>query len=199
MLQVRVIHGDLRDVDLSEATVVVTYLLPQAMADIAETHLIPLLRRERVCPSGIGETTVEGEPETREYPRVDGHGAQSHGVKSQGPLPAVECSDSTINSTQLGRKYTGSNQILGTCEDSGQNINSPGIAVEATTKDYVQEREEDSGRGVIDDVTEGRTVGRPCRIVCNTWGIPGLVPTKEAAVGMYMGVRLRLFTRDSLT
>lgn len=43
--QVSIVHGDLRDVDLSDATVVVTYLLPQAMEDIAQSHLLPLLRR----------------------------------------------------------------------------------------------------------------------------------------------------------
>eukprot|EP00752_Nemacystus_decipiens_P003534 g3260.t1 len=52
--KVTVVHGDLRDVDLSDATVVVMYLLPEAVAGLAQSHLLPLLRRGRVC-SGKGD------------------------------------------------------------------------------------------------------------------------------------------------
>lgn len=105
------IHGDLREADLSEATVVITYLLPEAMADLAESHLLPLLRR-----NSKAEPTVGG---------------------------------------------VGSSQSLSEAAAAGSRKPS-------------------------------------CRIVCNTWGIPGAVAVKEDGVGLYGGVKLRLFTSDSL-
>ena len=58
----------------------------------------------------------------------------------------------------------------------------------------------------MDEVEEGSVGGRggsarcekPFRIVCNTWGIPGATAVREAGVGMYGGVKLRLFTHESL-
>lgn len=108
------IHGDLREVDLSDATVVITYLLPEAMADLAESHLLPLLR-----------VNSEAEP------------------------------------TSSSAGSVGS-QFLTKVTASGSNNK------------------------------------RGCRIVCNTWGIPGARAVKEEGVGPYEGVKLRLFTSDSL-
>ena len=130
--QVSVIHGDLREVDLSEATVVVMYLLPEAIAEIAQPLLLPLLRR------GGGGHKREGEP----HRTVDT-------VRRSSPHSLLE---------------------------------------------------HGSSEGVVEE--EGATTAphrpRPCRIVCNTWGIPGATAVREAAVGLYGGVVLRLFTHDSL-
>ncbi|CAM9684189.1 unnamed protein product [Discosporangium mesarthrocarpum] len=114
--KVKVVHGDLRDQDLSEATVIVTYLLPAAMEEIADSHLIPLLRR------GGGQEAVGG--------------------------PRQECRES-----------------------AGEG--------------WIRERDNSS-------------INKRCRIVCNTWGIPGARAVKTAGVGEFGQVSLRLFTWESL-
>lgn len=124
--QVSVIQGDLRDVDLSEATVVVIYLLPEAIAEIAEPLLIPLLQRDKEGSNAIS-------PRTRHPP---GHWSD------KGDTAAVAA-------------------------ENGQALES----------------------------NKNRP---PCRIVCNTWGIPGARVVREASVGLYGGVTLRLFTSESL-
>ncbi|CAM9126172.1 unnamed protein product [Choristocarpus tenellus] len=102
--KVTVVQGDLRDQDLSDATVIVTYLLPAAMEELAGTVLIPLLRKG---------------------------------------------------------KEPGSDNRVG-------------------------------GGGVGGDPNRG------CRIICNTWGIPGLKEVKCAEVGKYNQTNLQLYTLESL-
>lgn len=144
--QVSVVHGDLRDVDLSDATVVVMYLLPDAMADIAQSHLLPLLRRGHGTPATTTTTSfpLPGDSETQ---RVEGQTVESEGA-------AV----STRGGEEEGR-------LNGGCGNDGGGV----------------------GGGM-----------KPCRIVCNTWGVPGATAVREAGVGLHGGVNLRLFTHASL-
>lgn len=125
------VHGDLRELDLADATVIVMYLLPEAMAAIAQSHLLPLLRR--------------GDRESRPATPLAGGGNSS--VRNTGD----ELEHRRDNVMPCASKADG-----------------------AAPK------------------------RRPCRIVCNTWGIPGATAVREAGVGLYGGVKLRLFTSDSL-
>lgn len=128
--QVSVIHGDLRDVDLSEATVVVIYLLPDAIAEIAQPLLVPLLQRGKHAR----EESNPISPATRGDAHPPGH------WPDKGAATAAE---------------------KGMASESHKKVS-------------------------------------PCRIVCNTWGIPGARVIREASVGLYGGVTLRLFTSESL-
>ncbi|CAM9773050.1 unnamed protein product [Ectocarpus fasciculatus] len=157
--KVSVVHGDLRDVDLSDATVVVMYLLPDAMADIAQSHLLPLLRRGHGTPATTATSPLPGDSATqrgtagREEAVVEGRTVDSEGA------PGVD------------------NQVVST------------------------ERGNEEGRRRGDGGSDGGGVGgsmKPCRIVCNTWGVPGATAVREAGVGLHGGVKLRLFTHASL-
>lgn len=140
MTQVSVVHGDLRDLDLSDATVLVMYLLPEAMGDIAQSHLLPFLRRGRCAPPRGEATSLAGDEET------------SH-----------DCGDSSAVLPEGGVD-----------EGEGESV---------------------GGRG---RTGSSARCEKPFRIVCNTWGIPGATAVREAGVGMYGGVKLRLFTHESL-
>ncbi len=145
--KVTVVHGDLRDLDLSDATVVVMYLLPDAVAGLVESHLFPLLRRGR--PKPPAETAVPADGEDGSLSR--------QGQEGRGGLAAA-----------------GEDAVL----ESGSAQGASG------------------GGGERRGVVEGGT--KPCRIVCNTWGIPGATAVQEAGVGLHGGVKLRLFTDESL-
>lgn len=138
-------HGDLREVDLSDATVVITYLLPEAMEGLAESHLIPFLRGD-----SVGVATSQDAP--------TGSGDVDRGSR--------------------------------TPEGSGNSASVPlGNTVD------IQSSEND----IADRGSLAPGGGKPSRrIVCNTWGIPRAVAVKEKGVGLYGGVKLRLFTGDSL-
>lgn len=134
-----VIHGDLRDINLSDATVVVMYLLPEAIAGIAQSHLLPLLRRGQSTPPA-DDANLSGDDKSR----------------------------------QSQHKESVVGELVPVAEGGGG-----------------------SGRRSSDvEVGEGRA--KPCRIVCNTWGIPGATAVREAGVGLHGGVKLRLFTHESL-
>ncbi|CAM9752931.1 unnamed protein product [Ectocarpus sp. 6 AP-2014] len=153
--KVSVVHGDLRDVDLSDATVVVMYLLPDAMADIAQSHLLPLLRRGHGTPATTTTTTtapfpLPGDSETQRVERET--------VESEGAPGADNQAVSTRGGEEEGR-------LNGGCGNDGGGV----------------------GGGM-----------KPCRIVCNTWGVPGATAVREAGVGLHGGVKLRLFTHASL-
>lgn len=176
--QVSVIHGDLRDVDLSDATVVITYLLPEAMEDLAESHLLPLLRRGVASNSDSGSVAVgrfsEGTLKSGGGQRP--LAGSRKGIGKNDDLK-FDCSEGAMRDLVNGQ----GNETNRRREESGHQ--------EASTVSAI------SGAGNGDG--DGRRE-RPCRIVCNTWGIPGAVPVKEAGVGMYGGVKLRLFTCESL-
>ncbi|CAM9299775.1 unnamed protein product [Ectocarpus sp. 4 AP-2014] len=150
--KVSVVHGDLRDVDLSDATVVVMYLLPDAMADIAQSHLLPLLRRGHGTPATTSKTSfpLPGDPETQ---RIEGQTVKSGGAPR---------ADNQAVSTRGGG---GEGSLNSGCGNAGGGV----------------------GGGM-----------KPCRIVCNTWGVPGATAVREAGVGLHGGVKLRLFTHASL-
>lgn len=142
--QVSVVHGDLREVDLSDATVIVMYLLPEAISGIAQSHLLPLLRR------GSRDRLAENSQE------ISAH--------TPSPKENLIVEKSTVEELQV---------------HSGGDRSDCGL--------------EGGGGG------KGFACGeKQCRIVCNTWGIPGVTAVKEAGVGLYSGVKLRLFTHDSL-
>lgn len=135
------VQGDLREVDLSDATVVVMYLLPEAIAGITETHLLPLLRRGSPIPP-----RQSSPPEDLEKQLQDNR-------------------DSAVKAVELEGGAIGDDKLVQTSSNEG------GV-----------------GGGSL----------KPCRIVCNTWGIPGATAVREAGVGMYGGCKLRLFTSASL-
>lgn len=148
-----VIHGDLRDVNLSDATVVVMYLLPEAMADIAQSHLLPLLRRGQSTPPA-DDTNLSGDDKSRhsQYKKIVVGGVGEEAAESARVV---------------------ANEVRGLSDSrGGQGSWKSGVKV--------------SGRR------------KPCRIVCNTWGIPGATAVREAEVGLHGGVKLRLFTHESL-
>lgn len=152
--QVTVIHGDLRDVDLSDATVVVMYLLPEAVAGLAQSHLLPLLRR--------GQPT---EPLTEH--------------------------DAAGDDVLLARKDHGG--VV--AEEPGaesRNAQCVGSVAGSAGREEGERRNNSSSGGV------GSSGAKPCRVVCNTWGIPGATAVREAGVGLHGGVKLRLFTHASL-
>lgn len=143
--QVSVVHGDLREVDLSDATVVITYLLPEAMEGLAESHLIPFLLRDPVGEATSQDATTVGGDVDR----------QSRTPKVGGNSASTPCANTVDNQS--------------------------------------------SENDIADHGSLAPRGGKPsCRIVCNTWGIPGAVAVKEEGVGLYGGVKLRLFTSESL-
>ncbi|CAM9285387.1 unnamed protein product, partial [Hapterophycus canaliculatus] len=159
--KVSVVHGDLRNLDLSDATVVVMYLLPEAMADIAQSHLLPLLRR-----GGPHEQQQQRQRPERTPP-------------TDPPPPLSLSGDSGTKNSD-------------TC---GSSSRSRGVQANLCRARV------GAGEGVGVVVGEGEREGgelRPCRIVCNTWGIPGATAVREAGVGLHGGVKLRLFTHASL-
>lgn len=167
MAQVAVIHGDLRDVDLSDATVVVMYLLPEAVAGLAQSHLLPLLRRGQCTASSTehaaaAAAAVPGNDVLLSRKGQEGVAADEPRAESKSVVTAAE-DDSLAGSG--GREEDRRNRSGG-------------------------------GGGGGSDVGSGRT--KPCRIVCNTWGIPGATAVREAGVGLHGGVKLRLFTHASL-
>lgn len=158
------IHGDLRDVDLSDATVVVMYLLPDAVAGLAQSHLLPLLRRGQqrsACSFG-----------------VPGGGVSLAGKDQQGVVADEPGAES--RSAQRAAPAGGEDDSL------------------AGSGDGKEDRREGSGGGDGGGVGRGGRTTKPCRIVCNTWGIPGATAVREAGVGLHGGVKLRLFTQASL-
>lgn len=162
------IHGDLRDVDLSDATVVVMYLLPEAVAGLAQSHLLPLLRRGQPTapPTELDAAAV--------LPREDVLLARQgqEGVVAEGP----GSENGRVQGVAAG-EYT--SFVEG--EGSEERRNGSG----------------GSGRGGGGG-GGGSGRAKPCRIVCNTWGIPGATAVREAGVGLHGGVKLRLFTHVSL-
>lgn len=169
--QVSVVHGDLRDVDLSDATVVVMYLLPEAIADISQSHLLPLLRRGRCDTSdeasraGTTKTCVDsvGGP-CRESDRDE----DKSGASRAGNVETLHAGVSGEGSQRAGEDGREGGRLVGKGGGGG-------------------------GRG-----NTGKVDRKKCRIVCNTWGIPGATAVREAGVGAYGGVKLRLFTCESL-
>lgn len=162
--QVSVVHGDLRELDLSDATVVVMYLLPEAMADIAESHLLPLLRRGGTCTTSPHEPSVAGD------------------VKTLSPSPCCDTVNNNGVTLEGGVETQEKAGGVGPTGERGVKDGGIGVAV--------------GGRGRSD--AGGRNSSNRCRIVCNTWGIPGATAVREAGVGAYGGVKLRLFTSESL-
>lgn len=169
-----VIHGDLREVDLSQATVIVTYLLPQAMRDIAESHLLPLLRRGRW-------DAEEGAPSVHPTPTCAAHDGQ--------PRPQHDTARAQLRPKQeVGQDSSKGDpgQAISPTEPLSNSCSGPSDPAPS------EERVSEGVRRV------GSSNAKPCRIVCNTWGIPGAVPVREACVGQYSGVHLRLFNMDSI-
>lgn len=164
--QVSVIHGDLRDVDLSDATVVVMYLLPEAVAGLAQSHLLPLLRR--------GQPT---EPPTER---------DSAAVVSGDEVLLARKGGEGVVAEELGAESGGAQSVAAAAGEYGSVAGSGG-------REKAEEEERRSNRG--GGVGSG---GATCRIVCNTWGIPGATAVREAGVGLHGGVKLRLFTHASL-
>lgn len=152
-----VIHGDLRDINLSDATVVVMYLLPEAMAGITQSHLLPLLRR--------GQST----------PRTDG---------------------TNLLGDDRSRHSRPKEKVGGGEEEPQQQIAEAGRVVVEEIEGLAEGGGGQGRRSSSVEVGGGGT--KPCRIVCNTWGIPGATAVREAGVGLNGGVKLRLFTHESL-
>jgi len=159
---VTVVHGDLRDLDLSDATVVVMYLLPDAVAGLAESHLLPLLRRGR--PKRSAEQAVTGDDDDGSVSREGQEGRG--GDAAAGEDPVLE-----FGSVQEVVRGGEGRDVLEGRRSSGSGGGGGG-----------------GGGGGM----------KPCRIVCNTWGIPGATAVREAGVGLHGGVKLRLFTHESL-
>ncbi|CAM9487072.1 unnamed protein product, partial [Laminaria digitata] len=178
--KVSVVHGDLRDLDLSDATVLVMYLLPEAMGDIAQSHLLPFLRRGRRCtPPPPVTTRLAGDEETPHHCDSSSSAVLSErGVKEGG-----RCTPPRGTTPLAGDEETPHQ-----CDSSSAVLPEGGV---------------DEGEGGSVGGRRGRSGSargaKPFpRIVCNTWGIPGATAVREAGVGMYGGVKLRLFTHESL-
>lgn len=171
--QVSVVHGDLRDVDLSDATVVVMYLLPEAISDIAQSHLLPLLRRGRCdtsdeAPSAGTTKACVGS--------VGGPCRESDGDDDRSGASRA----GNVETLLAGVSGEGSRQAAEDGGEGGRLVGEGG----------------GGGRGGMGKA--GEVDRKKCRIVCNTWGIPGATAVREAGVGAYGGVKLRLFTCESL-
>lgn len=186
-----VIHGDLRDLDLSDATVVVMYLLPEAMADIAQSHLLPLLRRGRPQQQQRQESTPPTEPPPP---------SSSSGYSETSSGSACESSDSKpgVLSSQPGEGIAAREGVGGAAGEGDRGGKGfPGERREGRGGKSCARSSADGGGDVLVGVGSDEAL-RPCRIVCNTWGIPGATAVREAGVGLHGGVKLRLFTHASL-
>ena len=193
-----VVHGDLRDVDLSDATVLIMYLLPAAMGDIAQSHLIPFLRRGRCNAPPRGKTSLAGHEETphhcgsppRETTYLPGDREIPHDCDSSAIISGEGVAQGGEGSAGDKGRPQG-NKTLAEDEETLHRCDSSAVTLKG-------KMEEGVGRGSAGDLGQPSGEAKPFRIVCNTWGIPGATAVREAGVGMYGGVKLRLFTHESL-
>lgn len=88
--------------------------------------------------------------------------------------------------------------IVGGEEESQEQITESGRVVAGEVEGLTGGGEGQDRRRSSSSVKVGGGGTKPCRIVCNTWGIPGATAVREAGVGLNGGVKLRLFTHESL-